>query len=217
MRGPDSFTNSAAATTTELNATSTGHHDDDQHHHQNGGDAASASSPIVAPPSRIMNKQDLVDFRAVQRTFDGAYARTALGQLSYAVVILRLFQDKFFYVGLAYCLFAMSFVPIAVHRHRNVLQNNDRYMELQAGHPDRGGRNPSTRQPAEAGDTAPAGPRLDTADGNQLGTDAAPTAPDPARRGPFIKSFVTAGSTVALATLMVASFEVALLVLIFFV
>lgn len=46
-----------------------------------------------------LNERDLLDYRAIQRTFDGAYARTALGQLCYAIVILRLFQAKFFYVG----------------------------------------------------------------------------------------------------------------------
>ena len=46
-----------------------------------------------------LSQRDLLDYRAVQRTFDGAYARTALGQLCYATVILRIFQPKFFYVG----------------------------------------------------------------------------------------------------------------------
>ncbi len=49
-----------------------------------------------------LSQRDLLDYRAVQRTFDGAYARTALGQLCYAIVILRLFQPKFFYVGELY-------------------------------------------------------------------------------------------------------------------
>lgn len=55
----------------------------------------------LPPRSNIikLSQQDLLDYRAVQRTFDGAYARTALGQLCYAIVILRLFQPKFFYVG----------------------------------------------------------------------------------------------------------------------
>ena len=46
-----------------------------------------------------VDNAELVELRARQRTFDGAYARTALGQLCYAIVILRLFQPKFFYVG----------------------------------------------------------------------------------------------------------------------
>lgn len=46
-----------------------------------------------------LSQRDMLDYRAVQRTFDGAYARTALGQLCYATIILRLFQPKFFYIG----------------------------------------------------------------------------------------------------------------------
>lgn len=51
-----------------------------------------------------LSQRDLLDYRAVQRTFDGAYSRTALGQLCYAIVILRLFQPKFFYVGEFSCI-----------------------------------------------------------------------------------------------------------------
>jgi len=38
---------------------------------------------------------ELQEIRARQRTFHGAYNRTALGTLGYAVVILRLFDSKF--------------------------------------------------------------------------------------------------------------------------
>ena len=35
---------------------------------------------------------ELVELRARQRTFDGAYGRTALGNLGYALTILKLFD-----------------------------------------------------------------------------------------------------------------------------
>ena len=38
---------------------------------------------------------ELQEIRARQRTFHGAYNRTALGTLGYAVVILRLFDSRF--------------------------------------------------------------------------------------------------------------------------
>lgn len=58
-------------------------------------------SSVLPPRANVikLSERDLLDYRAVQRTFDGAYARTALGQLCYATVILRLFQSKFFYIG----------------------------------------------------------------------------------------------------------------------
>jgi hypothetical protein len=39
---------------------------------------------------------ELVELRAQQRTFDGAYSRTALSCLGYALTILRLFDTRFF-------------------------------------------------------------------------------------------------------------------------
>jgi hypothetical protein len=39
---------------------------------------------------------ELVEIRARQRTFDGAAYRTAMGTLSYAVVVLKLFDQRFY-------------------------------------------------------------------------------------------------------------------------
>ena len=45
---------------------------------------------------------ELVELRARQRTFHGAYIRTALGSLGYALTILRLFDPKFHLSTFAY-------------------------------------------------------------------------------------------------------------------
>ncbi|GJJ14026.1 hypothetical protein Clacol_008283 [Clathrus columnatus] len=42
------------------------------------------------------NDPELVEIRARQRTFDGAAYRTAMGNLSYAIVILKLFDARFY-------------------------------------------------------------------------------------------------------------------------
>lgn len=39
---------------------------------------------------------ELVELRAYQRTYNGAYVRTALGILSYALTVLKLFDPKFY-------------------------------------------------------------------------------------------------------------------------
>lgn len=39
---------------------------------------------------------ELVEIRARQRTFDGAAFRTAMGNLSYAIVVLKLFDQRFY-------------------------------------------------------------------------------------------------------------------------
>lgn len=43
-----------------------------------------------------IDEAELVEIRARQRTFDGAVYRTAMGNLSYAVVVLKLFDQRFF-------------------------------------------------------------------------------------------------------------------------
>jgi len=58
---------------------------------------------------------ELVEIRARQRTFHGAYSRTALGSLGYALTILRLFDNRFRRIGLLFALlggllFLLSFV-----------------------------------------------------------------------------------------------------------
>lgn len=37
-----------------------------------------------------------VELRARQRTFDGAYTRTAIGTLGYTIVVLKLFDERFY-------------------------------------------------------------------------------------------------------------------------
>jgi len=40
---------------------------------------------------------ELVELRAHQRTYNGAYVRTALGILGYSLAVLRLFDHKFYH------------------------------------------------------------------------------------------------------------------------
>lgn len=46
--------------------------------------------------SFIADVNELVEVRARQRTFNGAYARTALGNLGYSLTILKLFDRRFY-------------------------------------------------------------------------------------------------------------------------
>jgi len=63
-----------------------------------------------------------VEIRARQRTFDGAYRRTALGNLGYSLAILRLFDRRFYAIGILYAslagfLFILSFIRARHSRH----------------------------------------------------------------------------------------------------
>lgn len=58
----------------------------------------------------------LVEVRAAQRTFEGAYMRTALGQFSFALVILKIFTQEFYAIGALFAAYGSAVVLVAVHR-----------------------------------------------------------------------------------------------------
>ncbi|EJF60169.1 hypothetical protein BD309DRAFT_973852 [Dichomitus squalens] len=62
---------------------------------------------------------ELVELRARQRTFDGAYSRTAMGNLGYALTILRLFDRRFYKIGVLYTASAGMIFVIAFIRQRH--------------------------------------------------------------------------------------------------
>ena len=47
----------------------------------------------------ILTPSELVEIRAAQRTFEGAYIRTSLGQFSFALVVLKIFTSEFYSIG----------------------------------------------------------------------------------------------------------------------
>lgn len=56
------------------------------------------------------------DVRASQRTFDGAYIRTAFSELTFGLVILRLFSKEFLPVGTVYTVHALAMVILAIYQ-----------------------------------------------------------------------------------------------------
>ncbi|KAH9837770.1 uncharacterized protein C8Q71DRAFT_754380 [Rhodofomes roseus] len=62
---------------------------------------------------------EIIELRARQRTFDGAYARTALVNFGYALTILRLFDKSFARIGLVYTVLGVALTAISFFRHRH--------------------------------------------------------------------------------------------------
>ncbi|KAH8092190.1 hypothetical protein BXZ70DRAFT_1001858 [Cristinia sonorae] len=62
---------------------------------------------------------ELVEIRARERTFDGAYGRTATGCLSFAVTVLRLFDRRLFKIGIVYVVLAVMLYTFAYFRQRH--------------------------------------------------------------------------------------------------
>ena len=70
---------------------------------------------------------------AAQRTFDGAYMRTALSQLTFSLAIIKIFEPDFFWIGLANCVLALGLVLTSVFRHRMTMKYVERgYLTIQA-------------------------------------------------------------------------------------
>lgn len=49
--------------------------------------------------SVILSPQELIEIRAAQRTFEGAYIRTSLSQFSFALIVLKIFTSEFYSIG----------------------------------------------------------------------------------------------------------------------
>ncbi|KAM3503035.1 hypothetical protein MY10362_004462 [Beauveria mimosiformis] len=66
--------------------------------------------------SVVLTNAELVEVRAAQRTFEGAYMRTALGQFSFSLVILKIFTDEFYPIGALFAVYGTAILLVAVYR-----------------------------------------------------------------------------------------------------
>ncbi|GLB44535.1 hypothetical protein LshimejAT787_1701620 [Lyophyllum shimeji] len=62
---------------------------------------------------------ELVELRARQRTFHGAYSRTAIGNLGSAMTILRLFDSRFYRIGILFAILGCLLMIISYLRARH--------------------------------------------------------------------------------------------------
>lgn len=63
-----------------------------------------------------------LDVRATQRTFEGAYIRTALGQLSFALVILKIFSREFVPIGTVFTVQGFVILLLALYRRQYTIR-----------------------------------------------------------------------------------------------
>ncbi|KAG8678198.1 hypothetical protein FRC08_017983 [Ceratobasidium sp. 394] len=125
----------------------------------------------------------MVELRARGRTFHGAYARTALSNLGYSAVVLRLFDKRFYRIGLMYTILAVLLFILSVVRRRHSRHDFSDYYAA-CGRFD--GEHPSGSAHEGAGPAAP-------------------------RKRIFGRPFATAGWVVVVLTAVVAIVEIALL------
>ncbi|KAK7745489.1 hypothetical protein SLS53_002987 [Cytospora paraplurivora] len=58
----------------------------------------------------------LTEIRAAQRTFEGAYMRTALSQFSFALIILKIFTSEFYAIGALFAAYGVAVLLVATFR-----------------------------------------------------------------------------------------------------
>ena len=66
--------------------------------------------------SVVLSPQELVEIRAAQRTFEGAYVRTSLGQFSFALVVLKIFTSEFYSVGALFAVYGAGVLGVSLFR-----------------------------------------------------------------------------------------------------
>ncbi|KAM0713611.1 hypothetical protein Q7P37_010573 [Cladosporium fusiforme] len=66
--------------------------------------------------SVILTPSELVEIRAAQRTFEGAYIRTSLGQFSFALVVLKIFTSEFYSIGALFAVYGAGVLGVSAFR-----------------------------------------------------------------------------------------------------
>ncbi|KAH9891395.1 hypothetical protein F4778DRAFT_751434 [Xylariomycetidae sp. FL2044] len=74
--------------------------------------------------SVVLTTQELVEIRAAQRTFEGAYMRTALSQFSFALIILKIFTSEFYAIGALFAVYGAAVLLCALYRRA---QGNEQF------------------------------------------------------------------------------------------
>jgi hypothetical protein len=66
----------------------------------------------------VLTSTELVEIRAAQRTFEGAYVRTAIGQFSFALIVLKIFTAEFYSIGALFAVYGAGILFISLFRRQ---------------------------------------------------------------------------------------------------
>lgn len=65
-----------------------------------------------------LTNDELVEIRAAQRTFEGAYVRTSLSQFSFALVVLKIFTSEFYSIGALFAVYGAGVLLVSAYRRQ---------------------------------------------------------------------------------------------------
>lgn len=66
----------------------------------------------------MLSGPELVEIRAAQRTFEGAYIRTAIGQFSFALIVLKIFTAEFYSIGALFAVYGAGILFTSILRRQ---------------------------------------------------------------------------------------------------
>ena len=78
--------------------------------------------PLRRLPSRLdyLYEGSKLDVRAHQRTYEGAYTRSAVGCLSFSILLLKIFSKEFLPIGTIYSIYGTVLYFFGVKKGRSV-------------------------------------------------------------------------------------------------
>lgn len=68
--------------------------------------------------SAVLTSDEMVEMRAAQRTFEGAYIRTALSSFSFALIVLKVFTAEFYGIGALFAVYGTGVLIISIFRRQ---------------------------------------------------------------------------------------------------
>ncbi|EGD96283.1 hypothetical protein TESG_03736 [Trichophyton tonsurans CBS 112818] len=68
--------------------------------------------------SVVLTPEEMVEVRAAQRTFEGAYIRTSISQFSFALIILKIFTAEFYSIGALFAVYGAGVMTIGLFRRQ---------------------------------------------------------------------------------------------------
>lgn len=68
--------------------------------------------------SVVLTQDEMVEVRAAQRTFEGAYIRTSVSQFSFALIILKIFTAEFYSIGALFAVYGAGVFTIGLFRRQ---------------------------------------------------------------------------------------------------
>ncbi|KAK9457987.1 hypothetical protein V1511DRAFT_491412 [Dipodascopsis uninucleata] len=75
----------------------------------------------------LVDNTEIIDVRAYQRTYEGAYLRTAMLEVTLSLSIIRVFDIEFYPIGAAFAVIGFAFMAIGLLRR---LQTNRFHLKI---------------------------------------------------------------------------------------